>query len=262
MKLRKTFGLFFALGLIVAVAIVLIVGCDGSSGPVDPFNNDYEYQLGGVLIKDYNRNAAYALARLERNDTLVIGAVITIDGDTLTPSGSTYFYAVGPADSLPSGAIDVSVKDSSRFHDTLAFTIPGNLSILSVSPPVKGPSDQVSVNWTGAADADGYIVAAVKKDSAYMGLGYSQWVTSQTTSISINDSAFTTTTIQGDEPNPGIYYIYIYAYNGVPDSTLLSALLPTSIPNQLDDNITEKNLNGTIGSIVTTLFGTVEVVAE
>ncbi|MBU8933609.1 MAG: hypothetical protein KOO62_06345 [candidate division Zixibacteria bacterium] len=262
MRLRNTYVCLLALGLLVAVATALIVGCDGSSGPTDPFNDDYEYCFGGVLVKDYNRNVAYAAARLERNDTLVTGAVFVVGGDTLVASADRYTFAVGPADSLPAGPVDMVVKDASRLNDTLGFTMPGQLSITSIAPTEKGPADLVSVSWTGAADAEGYIIAAVKKDSAYMGIGYSQWVTSQATYIGINDSAFTKTSLQGGEPDPGIYYIYVYAYHGVPDSTLLATLLPTPVPDQLDDNIAEQNMSGTKCSIVTTGFATIEVLAN
>ncbi|MEA2030941.1 MAG: hypothetical protein U9N55_05020 [candidate division Zixibacteria bacterium] len=257
MKLRNIF--IFSIATIAIVAIVFLFGCNG---PVSNFDEEYEYQFNGLIVKDYDHDTACVSTRFSRNDTLVIGAIIAIDSDTLAFPDSTYYYYISPADSLSSGSHDILVKDSSRFNDTLEFTVPGSFSISSVLPSVKGPSDIVSVSWTGAANADGYIIAAVKQDSTYMGLGYSQWVTSQTTSTSINDSAFTITTIQGTEPNPGIYSIYVYAYNGVLDSTLLSTLLPTPIPNQLEDNITKKNFNGTIGSIVTTLPNTVNVLAQ
>ena len=261
MRIRNSFVYTLALGLLVVLATALIVGCDGPSGPIDPFGEDNVYRFGGVLVKDFNLDTATITASLERNDTLVTDAVIVHWSNTLTLSGDVYVYSVSPVETIPTGVHAISVTDSSRYDDTLVLVVPGPLSISSISPTVKAPSDLVTVTWTGAAGASGYVIAAIKQDSAYLGLGYSQWVTSQTTSIGINDSAFMDQT-GGGETNPGMYDLYVYAYSGSPDSALLSNLLPTPMPSQLDDNIDEKSFSGTISGVVVTTSGSLEVIAE
>ncbi len=246
--------------LLTAGSVAILTGCNGKSGPVDPFGDDNKYRFGGVIIKDYNLNTSSVVASLERNDTLVTGATIEFGANSLAPSGNLYIYIVSPAENLPSDVFAISVQDSSRFADSLAFVIPGRVSIASIAPTVKAPSDLVTITWTGAAGAAGYIIAAVKRDSSYLGLGYSRWVTSQTTSIGISDSAFMKPA--GGETNPGMYDLYVYAYSGAPDSALLSNLLPTPIPSQLDDNVNEESLAGTISGVVASASGTLEVVAE
>jgi len=260
MRLRNTFVCSLALGLMVAVAVAFAVGCNGPSGPVDPFGEDHEYRFGGVLIKNYDSNSAAVAARLERNDTVVTTASISLGNTPLASTGDIYFYSVSPVESIPVGVLGIYVFDSSRYNDTLALAIPGQVAIQSVAPSVKAPSDPVTVTWSGASGAEGYIIAATKQGSAYLGQGYSQWVTSQTTSTGINDSAFMKPT--GSEADPGMYDIFVYAYWGSPDSALISHLLPTPIPSQLGDNIAEESMAGTISTVIVSASRVVEVVAE
>jgi len=261
-----------SVGLVLLLVMALQLGCDGSSGPLIPFD-DSTYRLEGVMVKEPNRNVAAAVMNFTRNDSTVLGATVTVDADTLlfdslnyvdslgAPVG-VYALSLGPADSLLIGAVDVTVQDSSRFAGTLMADVQGNLMISSVTPPVKGPADVVRVSWTGSSDAEGYVIAAVKSDSIFQGLGFSQYVTSGATSATFYEDAFLRTTLQGAEPNPGIYYLYVYAYRGVPDSALSHTWLPVPLPGQLDDNISVDDMDGRLGTVVVSYFGTVEVVAS
>ena len=272
MKLKDFRIFLMAVVPVLLLVLTLQLGCDGSSGPLIS-GDDNTYRLEGVMVKEPNRNVAVAVMNFTRDDSTVLGATATVDTDTLlydslnyvdsldSPVG-VYALSLGPADSLLIGAIGLSVQDSARFTAALTADVPGNLMISSVTPPVKGPADVVRVSWTGSPDAEGYVMAAVKSDSIFQGFGFSQYVTSGATSATFDEDAFLRTTLQGAEPNPGIYYLYVYAYNGVPDSALSHTWLPVPLPGQLDDNISVDDMDGRIGTVVVSYFGTVEVVAS
>lgn len=254
---------YIALVAVAALIVLLEAGCDGTSGPIRP-HDDNAYRVEGVMIKEPNRNVSIAVVNFTRDTVLVDSATVTVGNDTLlldtlTYPVDVYSLPLGPADSLLIGATEVVVQDGSDFLDTLPITVPGNLSITSIVPAIKGPADEVRVSWTGAADASGYVIVAVKQDSVFQKLGYSQYVSTQTTSATINEDAFLRNTLQGPEPNPGIYNIYVYAYSGVPDSSLSARALPVPFPSQLDDNIDVPDMDGHLGTVVVSYFGTVEV---
>jgi len=254
---------YIAVAAILALILALQIGCNGSSGPVRP-RDDTAYRVEGVMVKEPNRNVSTAVVSFTKDSALVQTALVTVGNDTLVLDTLTYPIDVfalplGPADSLLIGATDVMVKDGSDFIDTLPITVPGNLTITSVLPSQKGPADNVNVSWTGAANAAGYVLVAVKQDSVFQGMGYAQYVTSGTTSETVNEDAFLRNTINGPEPNPGIYNIYVYAYNGAPDSTLSARALPVPFPSQLADNVNVTNMDGRLGTVVVSYFGTVEV---
>jgi len=262
MRKQIIYKYLIPLVLAISLVIVLLPGCDGNSTPIDPGPGEQIIRFNGVLLKDLGLNASSILANINRNDTNVINGHVVVGEDTITHNGTLYYFSVGPSGDLPGGDTEFDIFDGVSYTDILPATVPGDLSITSVLPQVKDPSDQVTVDWTPAGDASGYVIAAVKRDSAYLGIGYSQYVTSLSTSVSINDSAFTIPNIQGGVTNPGIYYIYVYAYWGILDSVLTSSVLPVPIPGQLDDNIDEKKLSGTVGAVVVSRFGSVEVIAE
>ncbi len=253
---------YIALAAIIAIALLLEIGCD-SSGTIRP--REYNaYRVEGVMVKEPNRNVSTAVVNFTKDSVLVSNAVVTVRGDTLLLDTLQYPYDVyalplGPADSLLIGATNVTVMDGTSLLDTLPITVPGNLSITSIIPTQKGPADAVHVSWTGAANASGYVIVAVKQDSVFQGMGYAQYVTSGVTSAAINEDAFLKNTLQGPEPNSGIYNIYVYAYNGAPDSTLSARALPVPFPSQLADNIKVTNMDGRLGTVVVSYFGTVEV---
>ncbi len=250
------------LGLAILLAVCTLPGCGGNSTPIGPGESDNEYQYIGSIIKDLNLDIFVMVADLKRNDTVVTDAVIYATNDTLIYNGSYYTRTFSSSNHYGSGTLKSIFKDSSLFSDTITSVIPANLVITSVLPSIKDPSDLVNVQWTGSAGVDGYIIAAVKRDSSYLKMGYSQYVTSLSPLETIENEAFTINSISGGEPNPGTYDIFVYAYWGVPDSIMTSALLPVPIPGQLDENINEQNLSGSVGVIVVSQAGSVEVIAE
>ncbi len=261
MRLR-TIPALSALLIMVGLA-VFMAACD-SSGPTDsrPFS---DYEFFGALLKDPNVNTAWATGELTADDTALIAAVIEFGGDTLVfDSVREHYIVTFDGDSIIPGAYLVGMIDPDNFGDTVAVTLPNHFQIEEVFPAnrIKGTADRVQLQWTGSFNAQGYCVAAVKRDSAYMGTGYSRFVTSLTTSATFSDSAFSITTLQGLEPDPGWYYLYVYSYWGSPDSAQTADHLPVPFPNQLGANIDEREVIGHVGAVVVTPFDSVEVIAE
>lgn len=249
-------------GLSIIVAIIVFFGCGGDSTPVGPDISDNEYHFIGSLIKDLNLDVFVTVADMKRNDTSMTDADIVVADDSLIYNGSYYIRTIDSSNHLASGIRSYIVGDSDLYSDTITVVLPANLTITSILPLVKDPSDQVSVQWTGSIDASGYIIATVKRDSAYTGLGYSQYVTSLVTSITIENEAFTVNNLSGGDTNPGTYDIFVYAYWGVSDSILTSALLPVPLPGQLTENIDKQNISGSVGAVVVSQADSVVVVAE
>lgn len=244
--------------------VLLLFACD-SATLVRP-RIDSTYYIAGTLVKEPNRNVSVAAIELLRNDETADDMSVIVGNDTLAFDTLNYPFDVysrnlGPADSLLLGNALIVIRDGTIFSDTLGSVVPGNLTITSIVPQLKGPADNVSVSWTGAANTEGYVLAAVKQDSVYEGVGWAQFVQGGFTSGTINDSAFTRTTFQGAEPDPGIYYIYVYSFSGSPDSALSAQWLPVPFPAQLADNIDETDFSGHVGTVVVSYFGTVEVLA-
>ncbi len=249
-------------GLFIIIAIIVFSGCDGDSTPIGPGDDDNEYHFIGSLIKDPGLDIFVMVADIKRNDTSLTEADIVVADDSLIYNGSYYIRTIDSSNHLASGIRSYIVGDSDLFSDTITVVLPANLTITSVLPSIKDPSDLVNVQWTGAAGVEGYIIATVKQDSSYLTMGYSQFVTSQATSVTIENEAFTVNNLSGGDTNPGTYDIFVYAYWGVPDSIMTSTLLPVPIPGQLADNINEQNLSGSVGAVVISPAGSVEVIAE
>lgn len=237
--------------LLVFLPALFLSGCnERSSNP----SLTAEYQLNGVLIADRNFDSTIVVIDLTRNDSTLTGAGITFDDDSLVYNAINlsvdFVYSL--TDPLLTRFLNTSrnivIRDSSYFHDTVTVNVTDTFSILTIEPPNRllpggGP---VALSWNGAANADGYILAAVLKDEVYTGQGYSAYSTSLNTADNIPTVAFT----DGVNTVFGWYYIYVYAYTGSPDSTLASEFLPTSLPGQLAANINVTNLEGHFGSLV------------
>ena len=261
MRLR-TIPALLALQTIIGLA-VFMAACD-SSGPTDsrPFS---DYEFFGALLSDPNVGVAWATGELTADDTALINAVIEVKGDTLVyDSVRGHYVATFDGDSIMPGSYMFGMIDPDQFGDTIVVTLPNHFQIEEVFPAnrIKGTADRVRLQWTGSFNSQGYCIAAVKRDSAYMGDGFARFVTSLVTSATFSDSAFSITTLQGLEPNPGWYYLYVYSFWGSPDSAQTADHLPVPFPSQLADNIDEREVVGHIGAVVVTLYDSVEVIAE
>jgi hypothetical protein len=260
-------SLVFVVSAAALIGSLCLWGCNTSpsqSNQLEPAT----YRISGLAVKDANIDRSWVEARVHRNDTLLTTAVLTFDGDTLVYAGSGYQLVLSRASSLTSGAKQIVLTDSSRFADTAGVIVPGVPVVTNIVPPnrINNGGDQISLEWTGASGAAGYIVAAVPRDSAYRGQGYAAWVTTQSTMTSIPPDAFHWT--EDEYPDTGWYNVYVYAFTGSPDSLLGSSMafgsraLPTLVPNQLGANIIGKDVTGHFGVVTVSLHDSVHVMIQ
>jgi len=263
----KTIGikLPYLLTFLSLVALALIqFGCDSYPSKYVP-EDTYSYRFEGALVKDLNTDFTSVVATLTREDSILPEAEIRFDGDSLAFTDSAFWRAVLPAGDYPAGSYDIEIRDSSFFHDTLTTILAGDFAIDTVWPEWRYilPFQEVKLEWHGSANTQGYVMAAVKMESAYTGAGFSQYVLAeQGPSGTFDPNAFALPGGTDNEPDPGWYYLYVYSYVGSPDSALSAALLPAPMPSQLGDNISVKDLDGRFGTIVVTQFDSMLVLVE
>ena len=224
-----------------------------------------DYRVEGGLVQDMNVDSVFAVAVFNRNDSNLVTASIKLGADSLRYNdplaavSSTYFFGRSSASRYAGDNPALTLKDATRFADTLAESVVDTFRITNFVPPthiVQG-NEAVSLEWTASANAEAYVLAAVKSDAAYTGEGYSLYAPLSAVAGTIPPDAFL---LEGtNNPDTGLYNVYVYALSGVPDSALTEPLLPVPLPNQLADNISVTSLTGRFGSIMVAVKDTVRV---
>lgn len=247
---------------VVLLLLAGLTGCDSASVDNQVVSS---YRAEGGLVLDQNIDSTFVSVRFERNDTLLVGAALWYGGDSLRfnyPQICVCNAYSGGTDSVTGYAAatpSLIMKDEDRFEDTLSMTVVDTFSISNFVPAnhlIQG-NGQVSLEWNVAAHADAYVLAAVKVSEAFTGEGYSLYAPLAATAGTIPPDAFL---LEGtNEPDTGLYNIYVYALNGSPDSALVEYKLPVPLPDQLAENISTNNLNGRFGTIMVSLRDTVRV---
>ncbi len=236
------------------------LGCNGTpSGGADAG----VYRLEGAIIKNLDIDSCWAVITLDRHDSALTTAELALSGETLLWISGAFRCACGAADSCPSGAHVLSVQDNNDFADTLYTVLPGPFTAGTTGLPdnrINPGGNEVTIDWTPSAGAEGYIIGVVLRDSLYQGYGYSQWASTGATSATIPPDAFHPS--NRIEPDSGWYYAYIYAYADSPDSSLAAAHMPSPTPGNLADNVADKNFSGRFGAVVVSRRDSVHVVSQ
>ena len=241
-------------------------GCNSSSTGT---TNIADYRAEGALIQELNADHAFAAVRVWRNDSTLTGGTVRFAGVPMAffPSyqeiDSAYQALISPASSHAGTQAYLRVADGSHFADSLMIAVVDTFAITdNIDPPnhqLQG-AGQVSLEWTASAGATGYVVAAVKADTAYSGAGYSAYAATTGTAGTIPPTAFLDP-VSG-QPDTGLHNIYVYAFSGSPDSALAAMFLPVPFPVQADDNIDRNDLSGRFGTIAVTVLDTIRVVVS
>lgn len=213
-----------------------------SSRTVDPTDLRPFHRVTGVVITncDSVRDTlnkmpvgTIALAQLTRNDTVLPDALVEIDTFALADADSMYVLADTSCNVFAVGSYDLKLTEGNKLDTEVPITFADNFSVDITQPAnrIANGNQDVSLSWTGSAQSDGYIIAAVLRDSIGTGFGYSDYVTSQATFATFPTEAF----YQGGfaDPDTGWYYLYVFSYTGTPDSSLAEEYLPMSLPSQL-----------------------------
>ncbi len=241
-------------GLLLLAALTILSGCNSrGTGPTIS-----AYRLTGAMVVDLDRDSTIVVVRIERNDSIYTGATIKIDNTTLPYADmslgldSIYSFVDDTVQGYLNEVLSVILQDSSAFADTLLVQSADSFSILITDPALRllQPIGNVQLEWTGAANAGGYVLSAVHRDSTYAGWGYSILAASaQANAGTIPSEAFVLS--DGLNPDTGWYHLFVYAMTGSPDSALTSALLPAPLPSQFGDNIAvSDDLTGRFGVLI------------
>lgn len=249
-----------------ALAFLLIAammaGCDSSgTGQVNSLS---DYSLRGVAVIDPNVDSTRISAIGSRNDTLLSSVVIVLGGDTLVYDDTLYAvdsswrFADDTARHYLPGTYVIGFDDNS-FERSFPQAIPDTFGITSLTPANRRivGSEPAQIEWTAKAGYTSFVVAVIKKDSAFVGKGWSIYSQNFANAANVPPDAFLGS--NGIDPDTGLYNFYVYGIVGSPDSALASALLPVSLPSQLADNISQQRLGGRFGVVVVSLLDTIRV---
>jgi len=240
-------------------------GCN-SSGPGQP-NIPADYELRVTLIQDPNVDSSRTIAKLFKEGADYDGAQLQFGNNLLNFYNTKYgfdtifAFSQNMTPGYAAGPRSFFLDDSPFYQDTIVITICSSFVITDINVPASRivrstpPDNRVTYTWSGSANAQNYVMAAVLADSAYRSYGYSTYLVSGTPSGTLPPEAFSVS------PNPdldtGLYNIYVYAINGSPDSAMTDGLLPVPLPSQRPNNISSPDLIGRFGSIQITLIDTV-----
>ena len=244
------------------LAAAVLAGCN--SAPTDNLRTA-DYTTQGVLVQEMNVNHAFAAVRFQRNDTTITNAAIHLAGVPMAffPSyqeiDSAYQALISPAASHAGDQAYFRTADGSRFKDSVLVAIVDTFSITDNISPSNHQlvgAGQVSLEWTACPNVQGYILASVKTNLAYTGVGYSALAPGANAGT-IPPEAFIDPI--SSQPDTGLYNIYVYAYSGAPDSALAGKFLPVPMPMQVANNVAHSSLTGRFGTVTVTVRDTIRV---
>ena len=249
--------------LVALVGITAQLGCNSAPGVNGP-GTLADYQIRATLIQDPNIDSSRIVVKLLKEGLDYAGATLEFGSDVLNFSNlkygfdSIYYFSQDMTPGYPAGARNLILDDSPFFTDTVSMFVCGSFGITVINSPatrILRAGEEVAYTWSGSANTQNYVMAAVLADSVYRGYGYSEYLPNIGTSGSLPVEAFSVS--PSPDMDTGLYYIYVYAINGVPDSALTSKLLPVPLPLQFPNNISTPDLVGRIGTVQVTLLDTV-----
>ena len=264
--IKANYTVLAAVAITVALLLAL-AGCD-SSGGTQP-GQIAQYGISGTLVGNPGQSHSQIAVSLLRDNSILPTGIIAFGTDTLEFADTTqfedsiYYFDTAYAFRWAGNTATVRVRDLDGINTSFAAVVPAVFSITSLIPgngQWRATDGPVQLVWSGSFGADGYILAAVKHQSAYTGAGYSAYADLLTTAGNIPPEAFYIN--GGVDLDTGLYNIYVYAYAGSPDKVFSDEMLPVPIPTQLADNIDQRDLDGHFGAFTLAAFDTIRVVQQ
>ncbi len=251
------------------IIILAVVGCNSfpsKDGDPTPVNN---YQVQGTLVRDLSNNTLSSVVKFKKNNVADSLSTIKLNNDTLFYSAtsglvdSSYSFSAS-ASSFLTGAYSLNFSGAEQLNQSISVTLLDTFSISSIIPPIGIwiPGDgNMQLVWTAVANAEGYVMAVVKRTDIYSGSGYNAYISVESgPSGSVPPDAFYDNGV--NNLIPGMYNIYIYAYTGSPEKTMADMLLPTPFPTQLSSNISLLGFSGNFGTVTVSYMDSIEVIAN
>lgn len=224
------------------LAVVILGGCSGE--PVAP-GSKIDYRVEGVLVKSLDDGSARIDLTLTKDSIAYKKAVITLGATVLDTNAYGYTKTFSSSAIAVGQTYNLNIHDSTSLNTNLTISMPGsftaNVTNLALSRVYSGGS--VTVDWTAATGADGYILATDPPSTYPADTGGAMYYT-------ITDGALTPVAFQYDgDLVAGTHMVYVAAYIGAPTET---PGLPIAIPtdNNPDDNVSKTILFGRLAGMV------------
>lgn len=225
------------------LAAVILGGCSGD--PVAP-RSQVDYRVEGVLVKSLDGGTARIDLTLTRDSIAYKKAVITLGTTVLDTNAFGYSKTFAPADIATGQNYNLNIHDSTWLNVNLIISMPGSFSITGISPASRiYTNDPVYLNWSAAANAEGYILGTVPPFGGITDSGYSVYDFNVSDGGIIPPNGFRYNGIAIE----GTHTIYVAAFVGAPVKT---PGVPFFIPvaNDPDDNVSKNILFGRLAGIV------------
>ncbi len=204
--------------------------------------------MAAVLVKNLSDGSARIDMTLQKNDSTYKKAVVTLGTTILDTNILGYTKSFLSTEILVGQNYTLNIHDSTSLNINLIITMPGSYTD-SVAVPANRiySGGNVTVGWTVAANADGYILATVPPADAITDAGDSTYYYDVTSGTIIGPEIF--------RPNgvavSGTHKVYVAAFAGAPVKT---PGIPFSVPetNKPGDNVSKNILFGRLAGMVIT----------
>lgn len=200
----------FALIMIAWLSIAVITGCDRRNSTTRPKTTP-TFSVDMTIIRDLSTGYNSADITFERNGQPFSDAIISIGTSEVPSTGGGIYYVNDPGFVLPAGANEITFESpSDGYMQTVTIVIPGDFSILEVSPRQNISVDPVFVDWSASSNASKYLLVVATDDYGVDGTTPFSVTVSTGTEYTVPDTTFRDDL---DEVVNGIYHVYVIAFN-------------------------------------------------
>ncbi|MCH9031781.1 MAG: hypothetical protein IIB00_05925, partial [candidate division Zixibacteria bacterium] len=230
----------FGLVVLTALFTVVLSGCGGSGTPSDSTSEGYVSQ--SYLLRNIDLNNAASKVSFRLDDTLIPPGPVNLDTvrHDFSASSGLYSLSFSTSSGITPGAHQLSLFDGATEVVAIQQSMPGDPAV-AVSDPanrlyLSGQGSVICSVTVTTGVTGGYIIAMVKADEAYTNTGFAEIVVGNSATILPDEFFFPGTNVL----DTGVYYIYVYAFNGAPFIDSINDDLPTQI-SSLDSLVLSDN---------------------
>ena len=196
---------------ILIIPTLMVSSCD-RRGSVRPRVRDLpSFTVEMTLIKNLATGENLTEAYLERDGQAFSDAIITVAGVEIPVQGGGLYYVHNASYPLQSGLNNIVFESpDDDYSKEISIIMPGIFGITGVNPSNNANADFVFVEWSASTNASNYLLA-VSTGVADDGTTPLRMILPSTAgNYWVPDTTFEN---YAGDPVPGIYYIYLIAYN-------------------------------------------------
>lgn len=223
--------------IILILCVVWSFSCGGKV-TTRPDEEEKEFTINAVLVKDRNLEKDFAYFNILRNSDPYAEAVVQAGAHVLTNQGNGNYYKEGPSLFDFEQNVSVTITCPDDFSLTTSVVIPGSFQITSINHPTvtAAQADEVVIYFSSSANATGYFKSIVKPDG------------SNGSTVVVPADEFGQTAIdpdafyEGQEFITGTYSVFLVAYRA-------SFVSYPNMEFYLPDGLPSGNISGASGTI-------------